>query len=324
MSGFAFGETISGRGVVGTTLLELADAHPNVWGLTADVGDPIASFARAHPDRYIDVGVAEANLAGIAAGLALEGMIPFIAGMAPFVTMRALEQNRTDICYQDLPVRLIGWGAGLVNAAGSTHNAMEDIALMKALVNMTVVSVGDPNMIAAIMRQSVEHPHPLYLRIGKGKADRMLYDPETTAAPIGTGLVARDGTDATIFAHGEIVWEALMAAEDLTADGIDTRVIDMYTIKPLDTDLVFRAVEETGNIVVLEDHLMEGGLASSLADAFVDHGVHPKRFTRLGTPQVYVGFGSAQEQWTKYGYDRAATVATVREMLDVQVVSDTT
>jgi transketolase len=316
VSEFVFGETVSGRGMVGSTLLELGDAHPNVWGLTADVGDPIAPFAAAHPDRYIDVGVAEANLAGIAAGLALEGMIPFIAGMAPFVTMRALEQNRTDICYQDLPVRLVGWGAGLVNAAGSTHNAMEDVALMKALVNMTVISVGDPNMIAAIMRQSIEYPHPLYLRIGKGKADRMLYDPATTPAPIGTGLVARDGTDATIFTHGEIVWEALQAADELAVEGISVRVIDMYTIKPLDTDLVFTAIDEAANVVVLEDHLTEGGLATSLADAFVDHGVYPRRFTRLGTPQIYVGFGSAQEQWTKYGYDRAATVAAVKRMLD--------
>jgi transketolase len=186
---------------------------------------------------------------------------------------------------------------------------------MKALVNMTVVSVADPNMIAAIMRHSIDHPHPLYLRIGKGKADRMLYDPATTPAPIGTGLVARQGSDATIFTHGEVVWEALMAADDLAAEGFDVRVIDMYTIKPLDLDLVLAAVDETRNIVVLEDHLTEGGLATSLADAFVDHGVHPRRFARLGTPQVYVGFGSAEEQWTKYGYDRAAAVAAVKQML---------
>lgn len=315
MTEFVFGEKISARGTVGSTLHDLAVEHPNVWGLTADVGDPIKPFATAFPDRYVDVGIAEANLAGIAAGLALEGMIPFIAGMAPFVSMRALEQNRTDVCYQDLPVRFVGWGAGLVNGGGSTHNAMEDIALMKSLVNMTVLSIGDPNMVGTLMRHSMTYDHPVYFRIGKGKADRMLYDPATTDTPIGTGLVAREGGDATIFAHGEIIWEALQAAEELAASGIDVRVIDMYTIKPLDTDLVFRAVEETGNIVVLEDHLMEGGLASSMADAFADHGVYPRAFRRLGTPQVYVGFGSAEEQWTKYGYDRAATVAAVEQML---------
>jgi transketolase len=279
------------------------------------VGDPIASFAAAFPDRYVEVGIAEANLAGIAAGLALEDMVPFVCGMAPFVTMRALEHNRTDICYQDLPVKLVAWGAGLVNGGGSTHNAMEDIALMKSLVNMTVLSIADPNMIGTLMRNSMDWDHPVYLRIGKGKSDRMLYDPATTPAPIGTGLVVRDGTAATIFSHGEIMWQALQAADDLAAEGIDVRVVDMYTIKPLDTDLVFRAVEETGNIVVVEDHLMEGGLASSMADAFVDHGVYPKHFRRLGTPQVYVGFGSAEEQWTKYGYDLAAVVAAVKQML---------
>jgi transketolase len=202
-----------------------------VWGLTSDVGDPLAPFAKAFPDRYVDVGIAEQSVVGVAAGLALEGAIPFIGGMAPFISMRSLEQNRTDVCYQDLPVRFIGWGGGLVNGGGSTHNAMEDIALMKTLVNMSVVSVADPNMIGTIMRRSMDHPHPLYLRIGKGKGDRCLYDPATTEVEIGRGLVARPGSDVTLIAHGELVWEALQAAELLAVDGIEARVIDMYSMR---------------------------------------------------------------------------------------------
>jgi len=312
---FNFGSFLSARSVMGDTMYELGQKHSNVWALTADIGGALKEFRKDFPDRYIDVGVAEQNLAGIAAGLALEGNIPFIAGMIPFMTMRACEQNRTAICYQDLPVRFIGTGGGLTSGGGSTHNAMEDIAIMKSLVNMTVLSIGDPNMVGDIMILSMDYPHPLYIRLAQGKKDRMLYEPGAYTYKIGMGITPRDGNDATIIAHGEMVFEALGAADTLAAEGISTRVIDMYSIKPLDTDLVYKAVRETNNIVVLEDHLMEGGLASTIADAFADGGVYPKNFKRLGIPQVYAGFGSGEEQRTKYGYDQAATVAAVKEML---------
>ena len=212
---FNFGSFLSARSVVGDTLHELGAKHNNVWALTADTGGWVAEFKKDFPDRFIDVGIAEQNLAGIAAGLALEGNIPFIAGMIPFMTMRACEQNRTAICYQDLPVRLIGTGGGLTSGGGSTHNAMEDIAIMKSMVNMTVLSIGDPNMIRDIMILSMTYPHPLYIRLAQGKKDRMLYEPGTYEYKIGMGITARDGKDATIFAHGEMVFEALEAARRL-------------------------------------------------------------------------------------------------------------
>ena len=312
---FNFGSFLSSRSVMGDTMLELGKKHSNVWALTADTGGALKSFRETFPDRYIDVGVAEQNCAGIAAGLALEGNIPFIAGMIPFMTMRACEQNRTAICYQDLPVRFIGTGGGLTSGGGSTHNAMEDIAIMKSLVNMTVLSIGDPNMVGDIMTLSMDYPHPLYIRLAQGKKDRMLYEPGTYTYKIGMGITARDGQDATIIAHGEMVYVALEAATALASEGIKARVIDMYSIKPLDTDLVYKAVRETQNIVVLEDHLMQGGLATTIADAFADGGVYPRNFKRLGIPQVYAGFGSGEEQRAKYGYDQAATVAAVKKML---------
>ena len=312
---FNFGSFLSARSVMGDTMYELGQKHGNVWALTADTGGALKEFITAFPDRYIDVGVAEQNCAGIAAGLALEGNIPFIAGMIPFMTMRACEQNRTAICYQDLPVRFIGTGGGLTSGGGSTHNAMEDISIMKSLVNMTVLSIGDPNMVGDIMVLSMDYPHPLYIRLAQGKKDRMLYEPGTYTYKIGMGLTPRDGNDATIIAHGEMVFEALGAADTLAAEGISVRVIDMYSIKPLDTDLLFKAVKETNNIVVLEDHLMFGGLASVIADAFADGGVYPKNFKRLGIPQVYAGFGSGEEQRAKYGYDQAAAVVAVKKML---------
>ena len=295
--------------------MELGQKYNKVWALTADTGGALKQFKKDFPDRYIDTGVAEQNLAGIAAGLALEGNIPFIFGMIPFMTMRACEQNRTAICYQDLPVRFIGTGGGLTSGGGSTHNAMEDIAIMKSMVNMTVLSIGDPNMVRDIMILSMTYPHPLYIRLAQGKKDRMLYEPGAYTYKIGMGITARNGKDASIIAHGEMVFEALEAANALAAEGIDVRVIDMYSIKPVDKDLVCKAAKETRNIVVLEDHLMEGGLASTIADVFVDGGVYPKKFKRLGIPQVYAGFGSGEEQRVKYGYDKAATAAAVKKML---------
>jgi transketolase len=312
---FHFGDFISARSVFGDTLVELGLKHKNVWAITADIGNSLKRFKTECHERYIDVGVAEQNLAGIAAGLALEGNIPFICGMIPFMVMRACEQNRTAICYQDLPVRFIGTGGGLTSTAGSTHNAMEDIGIMKSLVNMTVLSIGDPNMVRDMMLLSMDYPHPMYLRLAEGKKDHMLYEPGKYTYKIGMGLTAREGKDATIVSHGAMVFEALEAADLLAAEGIDTRVVDMYSIKPLDKEILFKAAKETENILVLEDHLMDCGLASSVADAFADEGIYPKKFKRLGIPQVYAGFGSGEELRKKYGYDKTAAAAAVKNML---------
>jgi transketolase len=312
---FNFGSFGSARSVVGSTIHDLGQQHDNVWALAADTGGALSEFRKDFPDRFIDVGIAEQNLAGIAAGLALEGNIPFISGMIPFMTMRACEQVRSEICYQDLPVRMIGTGGGLTSGGGSTHNAMEDIAIMKSMVNMTVLSIGDPNMIRDILILSITYPHPLYIRLAQGKRDRLLYEPGTIKYEIGMGLVAREGKDATIFSHGEMVFQALETADALAAEGVSVRVVDMYSIKPVDKDLILKTVKETENIVVLEDHLMEGGLASTIADVLLDAGVRPRKFKRLGIPQIYAGFGSGEEQRTKYGYDKNATIAAVKEVI---------
>jgi transketolase len=312
---FNFGSFGSARSVVGSTVHELGQKHDNVWALAADTGGALSAFRKDFPDRFIDVGIAEQNCAGIAAGLALEGNVAFISGMIPFMTMRACEQVRTEICYQDLPVRMIGTGGGLTSGGGSTHNAMEDIAIMKSMVNMTVLSIGDPNMVGDILRLSITYPHPMFIRLAQGKQDRVLYEPGTKKFEIGKGLVAREGKDATIIAHGEMVFEGIEVAKTLAAEGMDIRVVDMYSIKPVDKELILKSANETHNIMVWEDHLMEGGLASTVADVFVDSGVFPRKFKRLGIPQIYAGFGSGPEQRAKYGYDRNAAVAAMKAML---------
>ncbi len=315
---FNFGMWLSARSVVGDTLHEIGMKNDDVWVLTPDIGNAIKSFKKDCGDRFVDVGIAEQNVMGVAAGLALEGNMPFVMGMIPFLTMRACEQVRTDICYQNLPVRIIGTGGGLTSGGGSTHNAMEDISIMKSMVNMTVLSIGDPNMIRDILVQSQDYKGPLFIRLAQGKKDRPLYEPGSMEFTIGKAIEAKKGSDVTIFAHGEMVGQALDAAAALEKESISVRVVDMFTIKPLDGDAIRAAVEETGNILVLEDHLMQGGLASSIADFLIDNSLSPKRFKRLGIPQVYAGFGSGDELKKKYGYDLDTTVAEIRSLLQDQ------
>ncbi len=313
---FNFSFLISGRSVIGDTLQEIGQVDQRLWVLTPDIGGALSDFKVKCRDRFIDVGISEQNVVGIAAGLALEGNIPVIMGMLPFMSMRACEQVRTDVCYQNLPVRIIGTGGGLTSGGGSTHNAMEDISILRSMVNMTVISVGDPNMIRDILHTGMTYPGPMYIRLAQGKKDRVLYEPGSVRYEIGKGIVAREGTDVTLFAHGEMVGQALDAAGILADEGVSVRVVDMFTIKPLDEELVLRCVEETGRVVVLEDHLMTGGLASAVSDVLIDRGVYPRAFKRLGIPQVYAGFGSGEELRAKYGYDTNATVNAIKEMVD--------
>jgi transketolase len=313
---FTFGEMLSARSVIGSTLAELGKTHDNLWVLTPDIGATLVEFRDTFPERFLDVGLAEQACVGIAAGLAYDGNIPVVSGMLPFLSMRALEQVRSDVCYPNLPVKIIGTHGGLVGNGGSTHYAVEDLALMCALTNMTVTSIGDPLMVGEILRQSMSMQGPIYIRLAVGKKDMVLYEEGQHEVRIGKGIIARDGTDATIFTHGTTVAQALQAAEDLAADGRSVRVVDMFTLKPIDVDLIAQCADEThGRFVVLEDHLAYGGLASRIADVVADRGIHLSAFERLGIPQVYAGFGDDEELRDKHGYGLAATVAATRRAI---------
>lgn len=313
---FTFGEFLGARSVIGSTLAELGDEHPNLWVITPDIGATLVEFRDKFPERFLDVGLAEQASVGIAAGLAYDGNIPVVSGMLPFLSMRALEQVRSDVCYPNLPVKIIGTHGGLVGNGGSTHYAVEDLALMCALTNMTVTSIGDPLMVGEILRQSMAMQGPLYIRLAVGKKDKVLYEPGEHDVRIGKGIVARPGTDVTLFTHGTTVAQALDAAEELEREGASVRVVDMFTLKPIDADLIAQCADETGGrFVVLEDHLAYGGLASRVADVIADRGIHLTAFERLGIPQVYAGFGEDEELRDKYGYGLSATVSALRRAL---------
>lgn len=313
---FTFGEMLSARSVIGTTLAELGEAHDNLWVLTPDIGATLVEFRDKFPERFLDVGLAEQACVGISAGLAYDGNIPVVSGMLPFLSMRALEQIRTDVCYPNLPVKIIGTHGGLVGNGGSTHYAVEDLALMCALTNMTVTSIGDPLMVGEIIRQSMDMEGPIYIRLAVGKKDRVLYEPGQHNIRIGKGIIAREGTEATIFAHGTVVAQAMDAAEELAKDGHSVRVVDMFTLKPIDIELIVRCAAETdGRFVVVEDHLAYGGLASRIADVVADRNIHLTAFERLGIPQVYAGFGDDEELRDKHGYGLEATITATRRVL---------
>lgn len=316
---FTFGEMLSARSVIGTTLAELGDEHENLWVLTPDIGATLVEFRDKFPERFLDVGLAEQACVGISAGLAYDGNIPVVSGMLPFLSMRALEQIRTDVCYPNLPVKIIGTHGGLVGNGGSTHYAVEDLALMCALTNMTVTSIGDPVMVGEIIRQSMAMDGPIYIRLAVGKKDRVLYEPGQHDVRIGQGIIARAGSEATIFAHGTVVAQALDAAEELAKDGMSVRVVDMFTLKPIDEELIALCAAETdGRFVVLEDHLAYGGLASRIADVVADRNIHLTAFERLGIPQVYAGFGNDEELRNKHGYGLEATIAATRRVMTAQ------
>lgn len=276
---YTLDEYNSARSVVGDTILELGEKDERVWLLTPDIGFGCKDFHEKYPDRFIDTGIAEQNVVGVSAGLAYDGNIPFIIGMMPFMSMRALEQVRTDVCYPNLPVRIIANYSGLTGNGGSTHYAMEDMALYSSLVNMTVCAASDPVQLRQIIEKSLDYPGPLSIRIDPGKENRVLY-PADTQFEIGKGYMARDGKDITMIACGEMVDYALRLHDMANQIGISVRVIDMFTIKPLDEEIVLQAAEETGRLIVWEDHLMKNGLASAVADTLTDHGVNLKSLDR--------------------------------------------
>lgn len=262
------GEKIATRNAYGKALAALADKYPEIVCLDADLAGATMSkyFKDAHPERFYDMGIAEANMQGVAAGLAACGLKPFTNTFAMFAAGRTWEQVRNSICYPGLNVKVIGSHGGLsVGEDGATHQCIEDFALMSSIPGMTVLCPCDGYEMEQAVEALVNYEGPAYMRLG-----RLAVDTVTDTIPgykfeLGKGSVLREGTDATIIAVGMNVQMALKAAEALSAEGINVRVIDMHTIKPLDKDIVLKSAKETGAIVTTEEHNVLGGLGSQVA-----------------------------------------------------------
>ncbi len=313
---FNFGEFAASRTICGDTLQAMGERNDKIYVMTADLMRTcsVKGCKKAFPERFINVGIAEQNMFGMAAGLALEGNIPYVTTMATFASMRACEQLRTDICYQNLPVRVVATNAGLTSTGGSTHNAMEDMGVLRSMANLTIIVPGDPNIAKDILLATENHPGPVYIRLARGKGEPVVYQPGEVDYKVGKAIETKAGKDATIIACGVMVSQAVDAANILEKEGISVRVLDMHTIKPIDEEAITKAAEETGIILTLEDHYTIGGLGSAVAEVIADNNLNCK-FKRMGIPQLFPGFGDGPELYDKYGFGLEGTVETMRNML---------
>lgn len=303
------------REIYGDALVELATAHPEVVALTADLmlSHKLKGFHEVHPERFFNVGIAEQDLIGVSAGLAVDGKIPFATTFAAFASMRAHEQVRTDVAYPNLPVKIVGTMGGLSGGtAGPTHSGLEDIGVMRMMPGMTVIAPSDPLHLAQIVQQAYETPGPVYIRLGRGE-DPIVY-PEGHEIRIGRAVTAATGDDVTIVSTGVMLRHALAAAAKLAADGIGARVLDMHTVSPLDTDAIQAAIEETGRIVTVEDHLITGGLGSAVAEVVAESGA-PCRLVRLGIPDLFSVIGQPADLYREHGYDETGIERAARSLV---------
>ena len=294
---------IATRESSGNALAELGAEYENLVVLDADLAAATKTgiFKKAFPDRHIDCGIAECNMMGIAAGLATTGKIPFASSFAMFAAGRAFEQVRNSIGYPKLNVKIGATHAGIsVGEDGATHQCNEDIALMRTIPGMVVINPADDVEAKAAVRAAIEHEGPVYLRFGR-LAVPVINDTPDYKFELGKGVVLREGKDVTIIATGLPVSECLAAADKLAADGIDAKVINIHTIKPLDEDLVVKAAKETGKVVTVEEHSVIGGLGSAVCDVLSEKC--PTQVMKIGINDTFGESGPAVELIKKYGLD---------------------
>ena len=288
------------REAYGETLKELGAKIPEIVVLDADLSasTKTAVFAKAFPDRFFDTGIAEGNMMSVAAGLAASGKIPFASTFAVFGAGRAYEQIRNSICYPNLNVKVAVTHAGLtVGEDGATHQMLEDIALMRALPNMTVVVPADAEETAQVIRWAASYQGPVYIRMGRAKVEDVI-SPDAEFVP-GKSTTLADGSDVTIMACGIMTQQALQAAKMLAEEGISARVINMSSIKPIDEEAIVKAAKETGAIVTCEEHTVMGGLGSAVAEVVVRQC--PVPMAMVGTEDVFGQSGKASEVLKVYG-----------------------
>lgn len=291
---------IATRDAYGEALKELGNINKDIVVLDADLSGSTktAVFAKAYPDRFFNVGIAEQNLIGTAAGLATAGKIPFASTFAVFATGRAFEVIRNSVCYPKLNVKIAATHAGLtVGEDGATHQALEDLSIMRSLPNMVVLNPADAVEAKQCIYRAVEYNGPVYIRLGRSKVP-VIFD-EDYRFEIGKGVELREGNDISLIATGVMVEKALLAAEQLAEEGISARVINMSTIKPIDKDIIIKAANETKGIVTIEEHNIIGGLGSAVTEVVSEN--KPTYVERIGTNDTFGESGDGNALLEKYG-----------------------
>jgi len=304
---------IATRESYGNALVELGAEHDNLIVLDADLAAATKTgvFKKAYPDRHIDCGIAECNMMGIAAGLSTTGIVPFASTFAMFAAGRAFEQVRNSIGYPHLNVKIGATHAGIsVGEDGATHQCNEDIALMRTIPGMVILNPADDVEAKACVKAAYEYNGPVYLRFGR-LAVPVINDRPDYKFELGKGVVLREGKDVTIVATGLCVSSALEAAEKLAADGIDAKIINIHTIKPLDEELIVAAAKETSKVVTVEEHSVIGGLGSAVCDALAEKCPVPVK--KIGVQDVFGESGPAAALLAKYKLDGEGVYEQVKE-----------
>jgi transketolase len=317
------GDKLTQAEVYGEVLSQLGDKYPDIVALTADLASStkIGRFGKKYPERFINVGIAENSMFGMAAGLALAGFKPVVSTFAAFASLRCAEQVRTDICYQNLGVKIIATHAGIsFGQAGSTHHCTEDIAVMRSFANMTVIVPSDGLETGNAVAAAMEWPGPVYIRIGRG------FEPPVNKTAdygfqVGRAITMHEGKDVTIIACGVGVLQAVRAAEVLDRQGLSARVINMHTIKPIDREAIIQAVKDTRRIITVEDHNIMGGLGSAVAEVIVESG-KACAFRKLGVPDCYAIVGYPEDLYHFYKFDADGIVETVSELMRLEIEED--
>ena len=303
----------------GETLAALADEHPEVVAMSADLSKPTGlwPFAKEYPERFFNFGLAEKNMVTAAAGLASTGKIPFVSTYASFLGVLAAENIRTAVAYPNLNVRLIGTHTGIaMGFYGTSHHATEDISITRAMANMTVISPADGVALSEMIEESVKtYDGPIYFRVSRGREEPVYEKGANVQNKIGKANILRDGSDLTIIACGIEVLQALRAADQLSEQGIETRVIDMHTIKPMDTEAVISAARETGAVLTVEEHNIQGGLGSAVAEVLMESDVSCK-FKRHGFYDENSLIGKPYYLYKHYKLDAEGIASVAKEFLN--------
>ncbi len=309
------GDMIATRDSYGNALVELGKEHDNLVVLDADLAaaTKTVTFKKAFPERHIDCGIAESNMAGIAAGMSSSGYVPFMSSFAMFAAGRAFEQVRNSIGYPHLNVKIGATHAGIsVGEDGATHQCNEDLALMREIPGMVVINPCDDVEARAAVKAAYDYVGPVYMRFGR-LALPVINDEETYKFEIGKGITLREGKDVTIIATGLCVSESLKAADILKEQGIDVMVINIHTIKPIDEELVIKGAKATGRVFTVEEHSIIGGLGSAVAEVLSEKC--PTKLTRIGVNDTFGESGPAKELIKKYKLDAEGIYKQIKEKL---------
>ena len=316
--------SLSTAEIYGQALVELGEAHPEVVALTADLAKStkIGEFMKKFPDRFFNVGIAEQNMFGVAAGMARAGLVPFLSTFSQFASFRSADQLHTDLCYQNVNAKVIATHSGTsFGQAGSTHHAICDLALVRSIPNLTVICPADGVETYNAVMAAYETPGPFYIRINRG-FDRVLYKDSNYGFELGKAVTVHEGTDLTIIATGSCVFQAWEAAEFLDKnDGLKIRVLDMHTIKPIDREAIIKAVMDTRRIITVEDHNVIGGLGSAVAEVMAEAG-KGCAFKKLGHQDKFAPIGLHEDIMNYVGIDSNGIINAVRETMKMDFEED--